>query len=137
MVIGINLRPAPSSGESQLGHSDKSTGNLAMKQAIEGEKRWWVSIVSLDSDTKDSPGVFIIIIIIILTIVFTIIIFSDTRHHPFKPIYFRLFRCEFSQQFLFLRSQVNAYSDLVMTNTFLRLVPIVGTIFYYPNIIQQ
>jgi len=101
MVIAINLRPAPPSGESQLCHSDKSIGNLAMKQAIEGEKRWWVSIVSLDSDTKDSPGV-IIIIIIILTIVFTTIIFSDTRHHPFKPIYFRLFRCEFSQQFLFL-----------------------------------
>jgi hypothetical protein len=87
MVIAINLRPAPPSEESQLGHSDKSTGNLAMKQAIEGEKRWWVSIVSLDSDTKDSPGVFIIIIIIVIIIVFIIIIFSDTRHHPFKPIY--------------------------------------------------
>ena len=84
MVIAINLRPAPPSGESQLCHSDKSTGNLAMKQAIEGEKRWWVSIVSLDSDTKDSPGVIIIIIIIIIVF---IIIISDTRHHPFKPIY--------------------------------------------------
>ena len=92
-----------------------------MKQAVEGEKRWWVSIVSLDSDTKDSPGVFIIILIVIilliivllLLIIITIIVllllllyiysilylFRHPTFHPFQPIDLRLFRCQFSQQF--------------------------------------